>query len=821
MRTYVAVAIVLVALGVGCQAQAGGSSPKLTEAEIENRINDLLANMTMAEKLGQLLQLDGLTTGEYRPEHIELAQKGLLGSTLNVRGARMVNELHNATMQSRLKIPILLGFDVIHGYRTLFPIPLGETASWDLEAVERASAIAAAEAASAGLHWTFAPMVDVMRDPRWGRVMEGSGEDVHLGIEMAKARIRGFQGTDYSQKDKVLACAKHFVGYGAAEGGRDYNTVDMSERRLREHYLPPFKASVEAGVGSFMTAFNDLNGVPATANQFLLRQILREEWKFDGLVISDYNAVQELINHGMAADGSEAAMYGLNGGTDMEMLSRTYVDSAARLVETGKVTLATIDTAVRHVLRIKFRLGLFAEPFPFASEELEQQTIKKPEFLQAARELAAKSFVLLKNANQILPIDLTKIRELVVIGSLADDKPNTLDWWAGDARAEDSITILQGLRDYVASANPANPVRVTFSKGCESSCTSDKDFAAAVTAVGTADIAVIVVGEVREVSGEAASLSNIDLSGRQLDLVKAIAETGKPYVIVLKNGRPLTIDWLAMHAPAILVTWHSGTMGGPAVADVLFGAVNPSGKLPMTFPRNVGQIPLYHDYKNTGRPYNIAERYTSKYMDIEHGPLYPFGFGLSYTTFQFSELKLSAERVKNGESVKVSVQVQNNGTRDGEEVVQLYLRDVASRITRPVRQLKAFRKLALKVNEKQTVEFTVTAEDMGFLDETWKMTIEAGEFQVFVGNSADAELMARFYVDGEPTTETTSAVPSPTQSRSDATVRTDATVEMSTGAPTQPGQNVATTQGSGASDTTVTSAATLLCSVLAMIVLLN
>ncbi|OWA53016.1 Periplasmic beta-glucosidase [Hypsibius exemplaris] len=758
MRSFVAALVVVTTLLLGerCLARQPSNS-RLSEAEIERQIETLLSQMTLEEKLGQLQQLHGIKdSGMHRPGQLEKVEKGLAGSFYHVRGARNVNVLHNATLQSRLKIPLLLAFDVIHGYRTLFPIPLGEAASWDLKAAERAASIAAAEARSAGVHWTFAPMVDISRDPRWGRVMEGSGEDVHLGVELAKARIRGFQGADYSQKDKVLACAKHLVGYGAAEGGRDYNTVDMSERRLRETYLPPFKAAVDAGVGSFMTAFNDLNGMPATANKFILRDILRGEWEFDGLVVSDHNSVEEMINHGLAADKSEAARLALNAGTDMEMFSGTYLENGAKLVETGKVATETINNAVRNVLRIKFRLGLFENPNAPVSAEQEQATLKKPEFLKAAREIAAKSFVLLKNENETLPIDLNKTKRLAVIGALADDKPNTLDWWSGDAHAEDSITILQGLRDFVAAANAnlTSPATVTFSKGCESTCDSDKDFPAARIVAAAADFVVIVVGEIREVSGEAGSLSNIDLSGRQLDLVKEIAATGKPYVVVLKNGRPLTITWLAENAPAILVTWHAGTMGGPAVADVLFGAVvNPQWKTPHEFPRSLGQIPLNYDYKNTGRPFNASAplRDTSRYMDAPNTPLYPFGFGLSYTTFRIDELNLSSERVQNGESVRVSVQVQNTGNRAGEEVVQLYLRDVYAAITRPMRQLKGFQKVALEAGEKRQVEFVVLPEDMSFLDEAWKMTVEAGEFEVFVGNSVNA-VMGKFTVEGSTST---------------------------------------------------------------------
>ncbi|MDQ3374357.1 MAG: glycoside hydrolase family 3 C-terminal domain-containing protein, partial [Acidobacteriota bacterium] len=545
-------------------------SAQKKQADVERKINALLVKMTLAEKLGQLQQLDGEADGRFRPEHLELAKKGLLGSTLNVRGAQRTNELQRvAVEQSRLKIPILFGFDVIHGYRTLFPIPLGETASWDLQAVEKSAHIAAQEARSAGVHWTFAPMVDIARDPRWGRIMEGAGEDVFLGAEMAKARVRGFQGTDFSATDRVMACAKHFAGYGAAEGGRDYNTVDMSERTLREIYLPPFKAAKDAGAGSFMTSFNALNGVPATANPFLLRQILRREWKFDGLVVSDYTSVAELIKHGVALDASEAAHISLNAGTDMEMVSRSFNQHGAELVKAGKVSLKTIDDSVRNVLRVKFRLGLFENPY--IDENLEKSTIKKPEFLQAAREITAKSFVLLKNERETLPIN-KNIKKIAVVGALADDKANTLDWWAGDAKAEDSITVLEGVRQKLG----AN-AKIRFEKGCELVCDNDKDFEKAIDAAKDSDFTILVVGETREISGEAASRSNLDLPGMQLELVKAIHKIGKPYAVVLKNGRPLTINWLAENSPAILETWHSGTMGGAAIADVLFGDANPSG----------------------------------------------------------------------------------------------------------------------------------------------------------------------------------------------------------------------------------------------------
>nr|MBA2621836.1 beta-glucosidase BglX [Acidobacteriota bacterium] len=712
---------------------------------IERKINELLSKMTLAEKLGQLQQLDGEGDGRFRPEHLELARKGLLGSTLNVRGAKNVNDLQKAALESRLKIPILTGFDVIHGYRTVFPIPLGETASWDLQAVERAASIAAAEARSAGVHWTFAPMVDIARDPRWGRIMEGAGEDSFLGSLMAQARVKGFQGTDMSANNRVMATAKHFAAYGAAEAGRDYNTVDMSERTLRETYLPPFKAAKDAGAGSFMTSFNDLNGIPATANPFLLRQILRDEWKFDGLVVSDYTAVKELIAHGLAADDKEAAMYALNAGTDMEMVSRFYNQHGEQLLKEKKISLAVVDNAVRNVLRVKFRLGLFERPF--ADEQLEKATIKKPEYMQTAREIAAKSFVLLKNERETLPINKS-VKRIAVIGALAEDKANTLDWWAGDGKAEDSVTILQGIQNKVGANT-----KVRFEKGCELNCDSDKDFDKAVGAAKDSDFTILVVGETRDISGEAASRSNLDLPGRQLDLVKAIHATGKPYAIVLKNGRPLTINWLAENSPAILETWHSGTMGGAAVADVLFGDVNPSGKLPVTFPRSVGQIPLFYNHKNTGRPFEAENRYTSKYLDVPNTPLYPFGFGLSYTTFRFSDLRLDKTNIKPNESVRISVDVENTGRRAGDEVAQLYIRDVASSVTRPVKELKGFQKITLQAGEKRTLTFTIKPEHLGFLDKNMRFTVEPGAFQIFVGaSSEDANALKGEFTVGQTAT---------------------------------------------------------------------
>lgn len=707
--------------------------------EIERKIDALLRQMTLEEKLGQLQMLDGDVDGSYRPDHLDLVRRGLVGAFLNVRGARRVNELQRiAVEESRLKIPLLFGFDVLHGYRTIFPVPLAEASSWDPVAVERAASIAAAEARAAGVAWTFAPMVDIARDPRWGRIVEGSGEDPYLGSVMARARVRGFQGHDYSASDRVLACAKHFVGYGAAEGGRDYNTTDMSERTLREIYLPPFRAAVEAGVGTIMSAFNDLNGIPASANPFTLTTILRGEWKFDGFVVSDYTAIEELVAHGLAADGAEAARRALEAGVDMEMVSRLYSQHVPQLVKDGKLAMAALDEAVRRVLRIKFRLGLFERPY--ADEARERAVLLRPEHRAAAREMAARSIVLLKNDGRLLPLSKT-VRTLAVIGPLADDQRNLLGPWSGDGRAEDVVTILAGIKAKLGST-----ARVLHARGCEIADCSSSEIAEAVRIARQAEVAIVVVGESAEMSGEAASRASLDLPGRQLDLVKAIQATGTPTVVVLVNGRPLTIPWIAEHVPAILETWFAGTEAGHAIADVLFGDVNPGAKLPVTFPRSVGQIPIYYNHKMTGRPPSPTNKYTSKYLDEEVTPLFPFGHGLSYTEFRFTNLQLSARRIRPDEQLTVSVEVENVGPRAGDDVVQLYIRDVAASVTRPVRELKGFQRIALRPGEKRRVTFALGPEHLGFYDRQMRFVVEPGEFRVFVGASSVGGLEASFEV---------------------------------------------------------------------------
>ncbi len=718
-------------------AAVSTSFAQRTGPAVERRINQLIAQMTLAEKLGQLQQLDGDANGTYRPEHPELARKGLLGSTLNVRGAKMTNDLQRAALESRLKIPILLGFDVIHGYRTIFPVPLGEAASWDLALMERSAAIAAAEARAAGVHWTFAPMVDIARDPRWGRIIEGAGEDVFFGSKVAAARVRGFQGSDYSANNKVMATAKHWVGYGAAEGGRDYNTTDISERALREHYFPPFKAAVDAGVGSFMTSFNDLDGVPATGNPFVLKDVLRTEWKFDGLVVSDYTAVMELMFHGLARTEADAAMYGLNAGTDMEMVSRFYNKYGEDLIKQRKVSMATIDNAVRHVLRVKFRLGLFDNPW--ASEELEKREVFSQANREVAKLAAEKSFVLLENREQTLPIK-KNIGSLAVIGALADNKAEMNSNWAGDGKPTDPITVVEALKSKYPN------VKMTYEQGCDIPCNSDASFAKAVDAANNSDFTVLVLGEGQAMSGEAASRSNIDLPGKQLDLVKAVHATGKPYAVVLITGRPLTINWLADHAKAVLLAWFPGTMAGPAIVDTLFGDANPGGKLPITFPRSTGQIPIYYNQKRTGRPLLESNKYSSKYLDTSNAPLYPFGYGLSYSRFYLQPVKLSKTQISPTENLTVSVEVLNGSQVAGDEVVQLYIHDMAAAVTRPVRELRGFQRITLQPRERKTVEFTLTPKDLMFLGRDMKPVLEPGEFMVIVGTSSDNGLQSVFEV---------------------------------------------------------------------------
>jgi beta-glucosidase len=708
--------------------------------DVEQRVDALLAQMTLEEKLGQLQQLDGEGPGNFRPEHVEMVRKGLLGSTLNVRGAQRTNQLQRvAVNESRLKIPVLFGFDVIHGYRTIFPIPLAEASSWDPALAERSAAVAAQEANNVGLRWTFAPMVDIARDPRWGRITEGAGEDPFLGAAFARARVRGFQGSDYGAPDKILACAKHFVAYGAAEGGRDYNTTDLSENTLREIYLPPFKAAVDAGVGTLMSSFNAINGVPASANAFTLTKVLRDEWKFDGFVVSDYTSVRELINHGIAGNEEEAAAAALNAGVDMEMVSRSYNQFGPQLLKQNKLSNATIDEAVRRILRIKFRLGLFDRPY--TDEARESAALLRPESLRLAREIAGRSMVLLKNDRETLPLN-KNVSSIAVIGPLADDRRAPLGWWAGDGKEENTVTPLAGIKAKVSAQT-----KVGYAKGCDVTGDSTAGFQEAVDLAKASDVAIVFVGESADMTGEAASRATLDLPGRQMELVQAVHAAGKPVIVVLVNGRPLSVGWMVNNAPAILESWFGGTQSGNAIADILFGDVNPGGKLPVTVPRAVGQVPIYYNHMNTGRPPEAQNRYTSKYYDLPWTPLFPFGYGLSYTTFKIGKPQLSAPSIVATGKLTVSVEVENTGRRAGDEVVQLYIRDPVATMTRPVKELKGFQRLTLQPGEKRRVEFVLGPEHLGFWNREMRYVVEPGEFQVMVGANSVDVLEAKFNVN--------------------------------------------------------------------------
>ena len=703
----------------------------------EPKIDSLLARMTLEEKLGQLNQLS--VDNQPNAEQLDLVRKGLVGSFLNLTGAAATRDAqHVAVTESRLHIPLIFGHDVIHGYRTIFPIPLGEAASWDPEGVEAAARVAAREAAAAGVHWTFAPMVDIARDPRWGRIAEGSGEDPYLGSAMAAARVRGFQGTDPRAPDAVLATVKHFAAYGGAEGGRDYNTVDLSERTLREVYLPPYRAALDAGAATVMTSFNEIGGIPSTASPWLMTTLLRREWGFRGFVVSDYTAVAELRNHGVADSRAEAGKLALEAGVDMDMVSRIYVDELPALVRAGRIPLAVVNEAVRRVLRAKAALGLFDDPYHGATPERERSVLLAPEHRQLARRVAEESIVLLKNDGQLLPLG-SRVRTVAVIGPLADDKVAALGSWPGRGDPRDAVTPLEGIKQRAGSVN------VLYAKGCGITDTTTAGFADAVAAAKQADNAILLLGEAGDMSGEAASRANIDLPGVQPRLLEAISATGTPIVLVLMNGRPLTIPWAAEHVPAIVESWFLGVETGPALAAVLFGDVSPSGKLPATFPRAVGQIPLYYNHKNTGRPTG-PDKYTSKYTDLPVTPLFPFGHGLSYTTFSYSDLRLSAPRIPPAGTLRASVTVTNSGSREGAEVVQLYVHDEVASVTRPVRALAGFRRVSLKPGEARTVDFQLTAKELGLYNKDMKFVVEPGKFRVFVGGSSVGGLEAEFEV---------------------------------------------------------------------------
>jgi beta-glucosidase len=707
------------------------------EDKLSARVDSVLSLMTLDEKIGQLNQLSfGIGWGptikvSVPDEYKQMIKEGKIGSFFNAIGAEFTYELQKVAVQeSRLKIPLIFGLDVIHGFKTTFPIPLGEAATWQPELIEMSAHYQAIEAASAGIHWTFSPMVDIARDPRWGRIMEGSGEDPYLGSLMAAARVRGYQGdlTDLN----IIACVKHYAGYGGAEGGRDYNTVDISERTFRDIYLPPFKAGVEAGVHTLMASFNEIGGIPASGSKYLLNDILREEWGFKGFVVSDWNSIGELVDHGFASDSKNAGEISLNAGLDMDMESRSYITHLKELVVEGKVKESLIDKSVKRILRIKFMLGLFDDPFRYCNKEREQKNIMTSDAKIASLDVAKRSFVLLKNDKNILPLK-KDYKKIAVIGPLANNSIDPIGGWGGLGDSADVTTVLEGFIDYVD-----NKTEILYSEGCKIDDTSIKGFKDALNIAKESDVIILCVGESRDMSGEACSRSSLDLPAVQEELAKELLKTGKPIIVVLMNGRPLSINWLNDNANAILETWFAGTMAGDAIAKVLFGDYNPSGKLPVTFPRTVGQVPIYYNHKNTGRPGDLKDHYTSKYLDLPLTPLYPFGYGLSYTTFEYNDLNLSKNKITAEDSIFVSVKVENTGKYDGEEVVQLYVQDLVGSVTRPVKELKGFEKIMLKSGEEKSVDFIIHEKDLRFTGADMKFKSEPGLFKVYVGtNSVD------------------------------------------------------------------------------------
>ncbi|WP_026880528.1 beta-glucosidase BglX [Hymenobacter norwichensis] len=742
------------------QKAATTTSSAPQDPKMDKFIADLMQKMTLEEKIGQLnmITVGFDVTGPMVSKDVDASiKRGNVGSVLNTftpTAARKLQEM--AVKQTRLHIPLIFGYDVIHGHRTIFPIALGLASSWDLTAMERSARIAAEEASADGINWVYSPMVDIARDPRWGRISEGSGEDPYLGSQIARVMVRGYQGDDLKKNNTVMACVKHFALYGAAEAGRDYNTTDMSLVRMYNEYLPPYKAAVEAGAGSMMSSFNDINGVPATGNKWLMTDLLRTQWGFDGFVATDYTAINEMTAHGMGNDAQVSAL-ALNAGIDQDMVGEIFLRNLAQNLKDGTVKQEQIDVACRRILEAKWKLGLFQDPYLYTNEKRAKQTMMKKEFIADARDIARKSMVLLKNSNNALP--LKKTGTIALIGPLATRQRDMIGSWSGAGDWKQAVSLEQGIKNVAGSG-----VKIVTAQGAN--FTDDEQMIArlnehggelnvdkrsaeamiqeAVQVAQGADVIVAAVGESQGMTGEAASRADIGLPGQQLELLKALKKTGKPLVIVLMSGRPLTLPWEDKNADAILETWFAGSQAGNAIADVLFGAYNPSGKLTATFPQHVGQIPLYYNHKMTGRPYaGVAlDKYKSRYMDVSNDPLYPFGYGLSYTTFEYGKPELSDSSLSMNGTLDVKVTVRNTGNYDGEEVAQLYIRDMVGSITRPVKELKGFQKVMLKKGESRTLTFRLTPEDLKFYNTDLKFAAEPGDFQVMVGgNSRDVQMV--------------------------------------------------------------------------------
>jgi len=720
--------------------------------------------MTLEEKIGQLNQLSnpylstgaGAATDSVNVNYDNMVRNGEVGSFLNVLGAEETLRLQKiAVEESRLGIPLIFAYDVIHGYKTMFPIPLGETASFDREAMQRSARIAAIETAANGIHWTFAPMLDISRDPRWGRIMEGAGEDVYLTVEAGLARIRGFQGNDLSANNTIAACAKHFVGYGAAIGGREYNATDISDRALYEVHFPAFKAAADAGVATFMSSFNTIANEPASGSKWLMTDVLRNEWKYDGFIVSDWSSIEEIIEHGTAKDRKEAAEIGLNAGIEMDMMGNLYHDYAKTLVEEKKISIKVIDEMVRRILTIKFKLGLFDNPYQYSDINRQNELTLNAEHLAASRDIAKRSIVLMKNENNLLPLS-KNTKRIAVIGPLAADKDAPIGNWRAQAKDSSAVSLLEGIKAAVG-----NKATVTYAQGCqlainkesgffaqvEINSTDRSGFAQAIQTAKNADVVVMALGETAYMSGECRSYADISLKGLQLELLREIRKTGKPIVLALFTGRPLVLTDVVEHTDAILNCWLLGSESGNAIADVLFGDYNPSGKLPASFPYHVGQVPIFYEQFNTGRPFNPSNAdFSTKYRDIPNTPLFPFGFGLSYTNFEYSNIQLSKSEIGMNDTLNISLTIKNTGMFDGEEVVQLYIRDLIGKgVSRPLLQLKGFEKPMIKKGESVNVKFKIHPNDLAFyrIDKTFGP--ETGDFDVYIGGSSDnLPLKARF-----------------------------------------------------------------------------
>lgn len=720
---------------------------KLPENNFEREvfIDSLLQEMTLDEKIGQVTLFTSswaITGPSMKEDYLNDIKSGLCGNVFNAYGVEYITGLQRiAVEESRLGIPLLFGLDVIHGYKTIFPIPLAEACSWDLELIEKSARLSALEATASGVSWNFNPMVDITRDSRWGRIAEGSGEDTYLSSLIARAKVKGYQGHQLNDTSTMVACVKHYAAYGGAQAGRDYNTVDMSDRVLREIYLPPFKAAIDEGVGSIMTAFNEIDGVPCSGNKYLLKDILRDEYYFKGLVVTDYTSISEMVKHGFAVDDKDAARIAMNAGVDMDMQSGVYYKYMKELINEDKIKEETLNESVKNILRIKYDLGLFNDPYLYLDSEREKKVVFSQEIMDHALESAKRSIVLLKNekfkGKKLLPMSKGKQR-IALIGPLGDNNIDVMGTWHASGDETKVITVLEGLKKEFPDAI------INYEQGCDFETDDKNGFNKAISLAKSSDIVIMAIGEHFRQSGEAASRTNIDLSGVQNELVEAIAGTGKPIIALVMAGRPLTIGWIKENISAILYPWHLGTRTGDAIADILSGDYNPSAKLVVTFPRNVGQIPIHYDMKNTGRPFGVDKKFASQYIDSPNSPLYPFGYGLSYTSFSYSDINLNKPSITFTDTLTVSVTIENTGTYAGEEIVQLYIRDMVGSVTRPVKQLKGFKKIQVQPNDFKVVEFKITANDLRFYNINMNYVAEPGDFKVFVGTNSENVKEASF-----------------------------------------------------------------------------